>query len=176
MKNFVGYYPRTWMAISLSHVCAGWCLTNMKSVMRLRQALIVKYLGNRTRCTSLNACRGRAKYKDKPISTSHAVILQRRSIVKSNINSKRELTCWKYRYIIYLTRKSSKFGHQSVWRRMRDKWRMSFLNKDDQEPALFPSLEPELTRRTRSLLSWLCERVVSCEKGSCKKKVKKLIY
>lgn len=59
---------RTWMAISVFHVCMGWCLTKIRSVVRLRHALMVKYLGNKIRCTSPNVCLGNAKYKDRPVT------------------------------------------------------------------------------------------------------------
>lgn len=54
------------MAISVSQVWAGWCLTNMRRVVKLRHAFIVKYLGNRTRWTSPKVCLGSAKYSDRP--------------------------------------------------------------------------------------------------------------
>lgn len=51
--------------------------------MRLRHALIVKYLGNRTRCTSPNACRGSAKYKDRPVNKLYIIS------EKVNLNQKK---------------------------------------------------------------------------------------
>ena len=65
---------QTCIAISASHECTGWCLTKIRRVVKLRHAFSAKYLGNSIRCTSLKACLGKAKYKDRPKTENYSNI------------------------------------------------------------------------------------------------------